>query len=91
MPLSKSLIDKIQLFFEYYWKHSPLLAFKSETDERFMSELPDVTVQSIYIEFLFRDFLYKFDNFFIIKDNENHKVKINKDDFFYRQLIVSFL
>jgi hypothetical protein len=44
MPLSKNLVNKIQFFFEYYQRNSPLLAFKSQTDIRFMKELPDETL-----------------------------------------------
>lgn len=46
-----------------------------------MSKLPDITVQSIYIQILFRDFLYKFDCFFTVKNSQNPK-KINKEDYF---------
>jgi hypothetical protein len=44
-PLSKDLITQIEDFFQYYWYNNPLLAFKSESDIRFISELPDSTVQ----------------------------------------------
>jgi hypothetical protein len=55
-----------------------------------MSELPDATIQSIYISFLFRDFLYIFDSFFTIQIDSSGTI-ISRDDYFYRQFIVSFL
>ena len=62
-PLSKELITQIEDFFQYYWYNNPLLAFKSDSDIRFISELPDSTVQQIYIDYLFRDFLYQYNHF----------------------------
>lgn len=62
-PLSKDLITQIEDFFQYYWYNNPLLAFKSDSDIRFISELPDSTVQQIYIDYLFRDFLYQYNHF----------------------------
>ena len=64
-PLSKDLITKIEDFFEFYWKNNPLLAFKSDDDQRFLSELPKSTVEQIYIDYLFRDFLYTYKSFFL--------------------------
>lgn len=43
-----------------------------------MSELPEETLQSIYIDFLFRDFLYIFKGFFTLKFSDG--VILNKDD-----------
>jgi len=43
-PLPKKLIQKIEDFFDYYWKNNPLLAFKNEEDMRFMKELPESTI-----------------------------------------------
>ena len=62
-PLSKDLITQIEDFFQYYWYNNPLLAFKTDSDIRFISELPDSTVQQIYIDYLFRDFLYQYHQF----------------------------
>lgn len=39
-PLPRELILKIETFFEYYWANNPLMAFKSQSDMRFLQELP---------------------------------------------------
>jgi len=39
-PLNKTLITKIENFFEYYWNNNKLGALTSESDTRFMDELP---------------------------------------------------
>lgn len=39
-PINKELIGKIEDFFDYYWNNNRLAAMKTETDLRFMSELP---------------------------------------------------
>ena len=44
-----------------------------------MKELPDETLQNIYIEFLFRDFLYIFESFLTIKFSDG--INVNKDDY----------
>ena len=66
-PLAKNLIVKIEDYFEFYWNNNPLIAFKNECDQRFLDELPTGTVQSIFIDFLFKDFLYKFRDIFQIQ------------------------
>jgi hypothetical protein len=39
-PLNKSLITKIENFFEYYWNNNKLAALQTDADNRFMDELP---------------------------------------------------
>ena len=39
-PLNKTLITKIENFFEYYWNNNKLGALQTESDNRFMDELP---------------------------------------------------
>ena len=63
MPLPKELITQIEDFFDYYWYNNPLSAFKTESDIRFINELPEQTVSQIYIDYLFRDFLYKYKSY----------------------------
>ena len=41
-PLDKSLVTKIEDFFDFYWDSNPLGAIKSEEDNKFISELPRV-------------------------------------------------
>ena len=63
MPLRKDLITQIEDFFNYYWYNNPLAAFVTESDIRFINELPESTVSQIYIDYLFKDFLYKYKSY----------------------------
>lgn len=65
MPLPKNLITQIEDFFDYYWYNNPLAAFVTESDIRFISELPESTVAQIYIDYLFKDFLYKYKSYIL--------------------------
>jgi hypothetical protein len=87
-PLNKELITKIEDFFEFYWENNPLLAMKSEQDLRFLSELPENTVQHIYINYLFKDFLYSHRNFFKVMKND---IPLTSEDLSYRVFLVKFL
>ena len=63
-PLNKDLITKIEDFFDYYWEHNRLSALSSESDLRFMEELPDVVQSQIFIDYLFTDFLFNYRTYF---------------------------
>jgi len=41
LPMNKEIIQRIEGFFDYYWSANKLSAFATETDMRFMSELPE--------------------------------------------------
>ena len=41
LPMNKEVIQRIESFFDYYWSANKLSAFTTETDMRFMSELPE--------------------------------------------------
>ena len=69
-PLSKEIITTIEDFFEFYWSNNKMVAFQSEIDKRFMGELPDVVTQQIYIDYVYKDFVYLFkDRFKYIDDD----------------------
>ena len=59
-PLSRELINNIEDFFNFYWEKNPLMAFKTEDDVKFISQLPDVTSQEIVLDYLFRNFFFMF-------------------------------
>ena len=40
-PLDQDLSDRLEQYFEYYWKHDKNYACKNEMDIHFMEELPD--------------------------------------------------
>jgi hypothetical protein len=40
-PLGKSMVAKIEDFFDYYWAHDRLRALKSPADVRITDELQD--------------------------------------------------
>ena len=62
-PLNKSLITKIENFFEYYWNNNKLAALQTDADNRFMDELPSSVQAQVFIDYLFTDFLYKYRNY----------------------------
>ena len=93
-PLAKNLIVKIEDYFEYYWNNNPLIAFKKESDQRFLDELPVTTVQSIFIDYLFKDFLYKFKDLFQIHiqlPSSTQTIMLVPSDHKWRQFVVKFL
>lgn len=61
-PMDKDVITKIEDFFQYYWSNNKMQCFKSETDKRFIGELPGEVSEEIYIDYVFQDFVYKFQN-----------------------------
>ena len=63
-PIDKDLISKIEDFFEYSWQYNRLNAVKTETDLRFMDELPLSVQSQIITEYLFSDFLAKYEFYF---------------------------
>ena len=64
-PISKEIINKIEDFFDYYWTHNRLAALSSEKDKRFMSELPYSVKGQIFLNYLFKDFLKTYEEYFI--------------------------
>lgn len=62
-PLDKNIIAEIEQHFDHYWYNNPLGAFRTLTDLRFIRELPDGTVAQIFLDFLFIDFLYKYNTY----------------------------
>ena len=71
-PLNKELITKIEDFFNYFWENNPLGAVNDEADVRFMSELPYYVQGQVYIDYLFKDFLYKYKPYFHAIHNRKH-------------------
>ena len=59
-PLPKEMTKKFERYFEYYWANDKNYAIKSDTDVRFMRELPNHIQTDIYRKFLFSDFIYLF-------------------------------
>ena len=73
-PLNKELITKIEDFFTYYWDNNRMQVLSSESDLRFISELPPSMQSQILIDYLFNDFLYKYKAYFnrnLSKTNNN--------------------
>ena len=59
-PLPKKMTKQFEMYFEYYWQNDKNYAIQTETDQRFMDELPNNIRTDIYKDFLFSDFLYMF-------------------------------
>jgi len=58
-PLQKELVRDIEEYFEHYWSHDKRQAVKSV-----VTQLPESVTRKLYIEVLFRDFLYEFRVYF---------------------------
>lgn len=63
-PLKKEIITKIEDFFDYYWENNRLSAVATEADLRFMEELPGDVQSEIFIDYLFKDFLFIYRPYF---------------------------
>jgi len=59
-PLNKELLTDIEDFFEYYWANNKFSALSNNEDRRFLSELPNSLQKQIFMDFMFKDFLYVF-------------------------------
>ena len=62
-PLSKSLINEIEQFFTNYWRDNKLNAFQKPSDLEYLRRLPESLIDDIIIEYLFKDFKYKYKNY----------------------------
>jgi len=69
--LDKKTIEKLENYFDYYWKHDRNYAVRTEVGQRFISELPKKLKREIFTQFLFKDFIYLFRNYFVFDDNAN--------------------
>ena len=78
VALKRQLILDIEEFFTFYWENNRLQAFISESGERFMSELPESTIQNIYLDYLFQEFIYRYKSWFRIEINGRLQ-KISED------------
>lgn len=65
-----------------------MMAIKSDEDIRFLEELPISTRQSLFIDYLFKEFLYKFGDFFKL---EHNGILLTKSDSKWREFIYKFL
>jgi hypothetical protein len=63
-PLNKELITKIEDFFEYYWMNNKLAALANEEDIRLMDELPEPVQAEIFVDYLFKEYLYNYRKYF---------------------------
>ena len=79
-PLKKTLIQKIEDHFEYYWNNDKLAAFKTQEDIRFLDELPKNSRKHIYLNYLFKDFRYYFRTYFQFPIFPNTRVFMQETD-----------
>lgn len=59
-PLKKEMITEIEDFFNYYWDNDRMQALCSESDLKFIDQLPVNLKEMILIDYLFADFIYKY-------------------------------
>lgn len=90
LPMCKNTIQSIEGFFDYYWTQNKLNAFTTDLDKRFMGELPESVTQTIYIDYLFKDFVYKF-HYITVYDSPKGYIKPPLDDLNFRQNMVQLL
>jgi hypothetical protein len=83
--LPRSLIDKIEDFFEFYWDNNPLQPFVEEYSGLY-GQLNDEIIHKIYIEYLFSDFLYTFKNTFVIIEKKLGAQSVKYNDFIFEIL-----
>jgi len=82
--MSKDTITQIEGFFDYYWTFNKLNAFVTDLDKRFMSELPESVTQTIYIDYLFKDFVYKFKYITMYECRTRGLIKPEVEDLVFR-------
>ena len=65
-----------------------MMAFSKSSDLRFLSELPETTVQNIYIDYLFNEFIYRYELHFryTVKDK-----LVSLSNLKFRRFLVQFL
>jgi hypothetical protein len=68
--------------------NSPLMAMVSKTDKRYIRDLPEALVMNVYIDYLFAEFIYKY-NFYFRYEKHNKMVPLKDIKFrrFLRQFI----
>lgn len=80
-PLNKELITKIEDFFDYFWDNNRLSALSGETDLRFMDELPKTVQCEIFVDYLFNDFLYNYNDYFTPENERTDRDVVLKQNF----------
>ena len=91
-PLPKELSLEIEHYFDYYWRNDKNYATSGKSDQRFMSELPKNVRRDIYVDFLFKDFLYLFKTqFTFYKEEYGERMPYTWADNNYQQFMIKFL
>ena len=58
----------MEAFFAYRWQKDKNIAISTAEDQELLEQLPKLIQKQIYTEFLFKDFVRAFKNFFNGKD-----------------------
>ena len=69
--LKRIQIEEIEEYFAYYWSRNRLASLATEKDMRFFVELPEQIKTKVFKDFLFSEFIYKFNKLFEIRMNKN--------------------
>ena len=64
-PLNKEIVSNIEGYFDLKWNWNKTNALKTDKDLSFMSRLPEEVQQEIMIDYLFSNFLLKYERYFI--------------------------
>ena len=77
-PIKHELMQKIIQLFDYRWKNDKLIAFQDNADIDILDQLPEEIQRTIYVEFLFRDFLMDYSKTFCFEN----ELCVNQPSFF---------
>ena len=63
------------MFFQEYWSENKLNAFQNSTDLEYLSRLPESIVSEIIVDYLFKDFKYKYNSYLFPRNNKKDFLK----------------
>lgn len=69
-PMDYKLKKDIEAHFDYRFNNDKLIAFREEKDLSIFEQLPEEVQQTMYVEFLFKDFLNEFKRLFTFNNIE---------------------
>lgn len=89
--INKEMLTKIEEFFDFYWSKNKVLAFESALDKHIVKELPEWVLQNIYINYLYRNFIYQFQLLFRYRNKQNKIVSCNFHNLKFREEVMFML
>jgi hypothetical protein len=92
-PIDIRLKKQIEAHFDYRFQHDKLIAFRNVDDLSIFDQLPEEVQQTMYVEFLFKDFLEEFKRLFTFNnvDCPNQPAFFSYVDHHYRGFMLNLL